>query len=127
MQGVKGTGSSAERSRRWRLAHPGYKHANDPEYQRRYGLKRRYNTTPEAIDAMLEAQGGGCAICGGEATGKGWHVDHDHDTGEVRGILCFGCNVGLGNFNDNIDRLQCAADYLKRYEGKTLGVFLGRH
>jgi hypothetical protein len=55
------------------------------------------------------AQGGVCAICAREDPER---VDHSHDTGEVRGILCFNCNGGLGQFRDSADTLRDAASYL---------------
>lgn len=54
-------------------------------------------------------QRGVCAIC---LTGKPVHVDHDHRTGRVRGVLCFSCNGGLGQFRDPVDALEPAIDYL---------------
>jgi hypothetical protein len=72
-------------------------------------LKARYGLTSEEVAAMIEAQGGLCAICRRKAAE---HVDHDHYTGEVRGILCFTCNVGLGNFGDDPDLMMLASDYL---------------
>ena len=52
-----------------------------------------------------------CQICQRELGDKP-HVDHDHETGAVRGILCFNCNGGLGQFGDDIDRLEQAIEYL---------------
>jgi len=73
---------------------------------------------------MLEAQGGGCAICGGQNRGgsRRLAVDHDHSCcpGErtcgkcVRGLLCDTCNHGIGNFKDSEKLLQAALSYLKR-------------
>lgn len=51
----------------------------------------------------------GCVICGGHS---GMAIDHSHVTGKVRGALCRGCNVGLGSFNDDKERLQNAIKYL---------------
>jgi hypothetical protein len=62
---------------------------------------------------MIEAQGGTCAVC----SGKPEHVDHDHETGKVRGILCFLCNQALGNARDDIDVLNGLVAYL-RLHGK---------
>lgn len=65
---------------------------------------------------MLEAQGGKCAICGGEPGGR-WkrqfHVDHNHTTGAIRKLLCHGCNAGIGNFGEDPARLLAAIAYLQ--------------
>jgi len=88
-----------------------------PKRIRRYNLKRKYGLTESEYDAILAEQGGGCAICR-TTTPKGraqqFHVDHDHDAGGVRGILCSECNTGLGKFRDRIDLLEAAVAYLKR-------------
>ena len=88
--------------------------AADPQFDRRRDLWRKYRMTLEDFDAMLSAQGGGCAICGSlEPGNKGyWHIDHDHDSGHVRGILCGNCNVGLGYFRDHPEYLNRAIRYL---------------
>jgi hypothetical protein len=71
--------------------------------------------TSEAWDEMFAAQGKRCAICGTDAEPtKGWTTDHCHDAGHVRGILCNGCNAGLGHFKDNPAALRAAAEYLER-------------
>lgn len=84
------------------------------DYNRRY----LYGLTEEAFTAMLAAQGGVCAICRTDTweRGKGNqpHVDHDPATGKIRGILCGGCNNGLGNFDHDPARLCAAADYLEK-------------
>lgn len=88
----------------------------NPEYFRRWALKNLYGITLEDYDQRLDRQGGGCAICGAEPwTQKHGrlHVDHDHKTSEVRGLLCFDCNVALGAFKDNQTRLLRAISYLK--------------
>jgi hypothetical protein len=76
---------------------------------RTYHLKRRYGISAEEADAMLEAQGGVCAIC---RLAPAAHVDHDHATGAVRALLCFNCNGGLGQFKDDPDLLHAAAYYV---------------
>lgn len=77
-------------------------------------IERRYGVSREWYEATLERQGGVCAICGVEPGGKArkFAVDHSHETGEPRGILCGDCNRGLGDFCDNIDSLFSAAAYL---------------
>lgn len=76
-------------------------------------LRRTFGITIEEFDAMLAAQGGGCAICGRAAPeGTSLHVDHEHETGVVRGLLCFTCNGALGMFTENEGHLVRAADYV---------------
>ena len=87
----------------------------DPEAKRDSRLRRTFGITAAEYDAILASQGGGCAICGsgvGDGRGHRLHVDHDHDTGEVRGILCASCNLGIGKFLDSPELLRRAADYL---------------
>jgi hypothetical protein len=79
---------------------------------RTYHLKRRYGITAADADAMLEAQGGLCAVC---QAAPAVHVDHDHETGAVRALLCFNCNGGLGQFKDDPAVLRAAADYVERH------------
>lgn len=74
----------------------------------------RYGLTLEGYEGMLLEQGGGCAICGLPPGTRALHVDHDHRTGEVRGLLCNNCNQGLGRFRDEPDALVAAAMYLIR-------------
>ena len=80
-------------------------------------LRREYGITPEHYDLMLSNQQGRCAICGTDkpedSKGRGFHVDHDHLHGEVRGLLCGTCNWGLGHFRDDVDRLEQAVRYLR--------------
>lgn len=62
---------------------------------------------------MLAAQDNKCVICTADFTSpKDMHTDHCHTTGKVRGILCQGCNQGIGNFKENPEALRRAADYL---------------
>lgn len=77
---------------------------------------RKLGLTPEQYEALLEAQGRSCAICGAtKAGGKGaFPVDHCHRTGAVRGILCTNCNLVLGLVKDDSARLEKAAAYLRQ-------------
>lgn len=84
----------------------------NPSYRRERHLRRRYGITEEGYRALYEAQEGCCAICGEHKDVL--HVDHDHATGTIRGLLCFGCNNGLGSFKDDVRRIVAAADYLLR-------------
>lgn len=84
---------------------------------REYHPRRRYGITGADFDAMVEAQGGTCAVC----DGKPEHVDHDHKTGRVRGILCFNCNQALGNVRDDLTVLQGLMDYLRRHRLSLIG------
>lgn len=80
---------------------------------RRATLKK-YGVTPDEFDSMLAEQDGRCAICRSDDPGAwpNWCVDHDHVTGEVRGLLCFHCNTALGHFRDDPVSLAAAIDYL---------------
>ena len=75
-----------------------------------YRLRRRYGVGQAEFDELLDAQGGCCAICG---AADPQHLDHDRRTGWVRGILCFNCNGGLGQFRDSPELLAEAISYLK--------------
>lgn len=78
-----------------------------------YNLRVKYGLTGECYNQILDMQGGVCGICGC-GLDKSAHVDHDHSTGAVRGILCFRCNTALGKFRDDVVVLQAAIDYLLR-------------
>lgn len=78
-------------------------------------LKKKYGISLEEYLWKFDAQDGKCGICG-EDKQYNLHVDHDHNTGRVRGLLCFHCNAGLGHFRDDRDKVLAAADYLNRYE-----------
>jgi len=80
-------------------------------------LRRKYGFGIERFNEMFAAQNGCCAICGRHQTEfvKGLAVDHDHDTGAIRQLLCPNCNVGLGSFRDNIGLLAKAIKYLETH------------
>lgn len=92
------------------------------EAMRHYNLKRYYGLTMERYGQMLADQGGVCAICKlpeVRVTPKGdlttLHVDHDHETNEVRALLCYRCNSALGSMRDDPALLREAANYLERH------------
>jgi hypothetical protein len=78
-------------------------------------IRRTYGITLEQYQELLISQNNGCAICGRteEPDGRRLAIDHDHQTGDVRGVLCNNCNNGLGSFSDNIEQMLKAIDYLK--------------
>lgn len=73
-------------------------------------LKRRYGLTEAERDAMVAAQRGLCVIC---LKAPAVHVDHCHETGRVRGVLCFNCNSAIGKLGDDPDAVRRAAAYLE--------------
>jgi hypothetical protein len=90
-----------------------------PRQHRAQGLQRRYQMTIDEYDALLAEQGGVCAVCGQAPGDTALHVDHDHATGRIRGLLCFSCNRGLGCFNDDASLLANASGYLfRKYESQ---------
>jgi Recombination endonuclease VII len=97
---------------------------NDPNARRRNNIAnlRKYGLTVEQHEAMMLAQGNVCAICGEAANPDGvraasrLHVDHNHVTGKVRGLLCNHCNRGLGFFRDSRELIEAAVAYLRVYE-----------
>jgi hypothetical protein len=84
---------------------------------RTYHLTRRYGITAAEAEYMLRRQGGVCAICRASPAA---HVDHDHETGAVRALLCFNCNGGLGQFKDDPLLLQVAAAYVEGHRSQQL-------
>jgi len=85
---------------------------------RRNWIKAEYNITLEEYENILERQNLACLICGRELGHfkRHTHLDHCHTTGKIRGFLCRGCNQGLGNFNENIELLQKAQQYLEKHK-----------
>ena len=81
-------------------------------------LRRRYGMTLAEYDALFDAQGGRCAGCqrlgkrGGRESGS-LHVDHNHSTDTVRGLLCTSCNGAIGRVVENPDTLRRLAGYLE--------------
>lgn len=92
-------------------------------YFRNYHIKKTYGITPEQYASMLAEQNGGCAICGRGPNGtnhveRDLLIDHDHETGAVRGLLCNNCNAGMGIIGDTAEHLEAAIAYLRKYQSK---------
>lgn len=84
------------------------------EYQREKNYREKYGISGEDYDRLLLDQDGRCRICrSASRRGRRLMVDHDHRTSEVRGLLCFSCNIAIGYFADDPARLRAAADYLE--------------
>ncbi len=97
------------------------------ERQRAGHLKRKYGITLEQYDKLLARQGGRCAICRREPRPDiSLHLDHDHESGQLRGILCFRCNNALGDFDDDPTLLWAALGYLRSYQAFDDEVALAR-
>ena len=127
--------TAKERQKRWRLNNPekykaqrvraeqkrrerGYYEKNSDTIFENY-LKRTYNIDLNKYNSLFEEQSGVCAICKQECvSGRKLAVDHNHDTGEVRGLLCCRCNRGIGNLDDSLDKLKSAVLYLEKYSAK---------
>lgn len=97
------------KSRKYHTDHPLPK-----EIKRERSLRKSFGIGLKDYNEMLVKQGGCCAICGTDScsTGKSFAVDHDHQTGRIRGLLCRSCNTALGQFKDSIAMLQEAIKYL---------------
>lgn len=92
------------------------------EYQRKTNLRRLYGVSTDDYERMFEKQGGVCRICRqpeqrsrADGSRKHLHLDHDHVTGRVRGLLCTRCNTVLGMANDDCSVLASAIDYLSEF------------
>ena len=82
----------------------------------RHRLKAQYRLTPEQYNQLLAAQQGRCGNPGCDQTpgsGAFWHLDHNHETGTVRGFLCGGCNMSLGILKENPERIRGLIQYLQ--------------
>ena len=107
-----GMQNSKEYNRLYYLAH---KDRYRGAYSRDKHFRRKYRITLEDYRRMLEGQNGRCAICGTNQPGgryKVFHVDHHHETGAVRGLLCNNCNAMIGLAKDDRAVLEAAINYL---------------
>lgn len=76
-------------------------------------IKRTYGLSPEEFDVLKKSQNNVCAIC--SRGDRLLCVDHNHETGKIRGLLCMQCNSGIGYFKDDVDLTEKAANYLRSY------------
>ena len=91
----------------------------NPQWSRKYTLRSLYNITPQQYDRMLAEQGGVCAVCKKPETHRDTHsdmarllsVDHDHQTGDARALLCSSCNLALGRMNEDPQLIRALAEY----------------
>lgn len=115
--------SAVARVKQWRVDNPERSAAYQSEYRNRPERKRAmrdlyyrrtFGMTADDVDAMIEAQGGCCAICERQPERLGaWHVDHDHKTGRIRGVLCSRCNHAIGLLQEDRVLIERAAAYLR--------------
>lgn len=123
-QRTNNMGLARERSRVWRLNNLERSRNNSKDYQKRHPEKplqwqlKKYGLTLGDYYNLCKEQGNRCAICGSDVGGM--HrgktrlcVDHDPSTGEIRGLLCGYCNIGLGNFKHSTKSLNKAIQYLE--------------
>lgn len=87
----------------------------DKSARRIASVNSTYGLSESSYKELIEVQNNLCAICGKKDEGKVLCVDHDHKTGQVRGLLCNNCNIGLGNLKDDIQIFQSAIEYLHKY------------
>ena len=92
----------------------------DPEVYMNRRLKYSFGITLDEYNEMFNQQKGCCAICGVHQSelNRVLNVDHDHETGEIRDLLCTKCNAGLGQYDDNPELVEKALEYIKRYKSK---------
>jgi hypothetical protein len=93
----------------WQKANP-EKH----KQQQRRSKWKTYGIDPDLAEAYYQAHDGRCEICNEPQNGKALAIDHCHTTGQIRGMLCSNCNLGIGNFKDSQRLLVLAIDYLNR-------------
>ena len=113
---------NSARVAKWHKAHPERRRATIKKHGHKYFLKAKYGITPERYCEMFEAQGGVCAICKRcerrRTSSTRLAVDHDHETGRVRGLLCTTCNTAIGMLDDNLDLVTALFAYLEGHQRK---------
>jgi hypothetical protein len=117
-----------ERAKAWQQQNPDRHSENQRRRRARPDIKRRerdaylqrtFGITLDEYDEMLRAQGGRCGICGRSPRPDiSLHVDHDHRSGAIRGLLCFPCNNAVGLLRDDIERVGAVRAYLIDHDGE---------
>ena len=113
-----------EKTRKWQAENPERVKEYQREYRKRPEVKRRardayyrktYGKSADEVDEIVDLQRGRCLICKVELPARlgSRHLDHDHVTGEIRGVLCIDCNHGIGKLRDSPDLLLRAVVYLR--------------
>jgi hypothetical protein len=87
----------------------------NPDRVRNQHLKREFGITLDQYNELSRIQNNLCAICQ-RSFNKKLHVDHDHRTNQIRGLLCGNCNRGLGLFEDNSQFLKSATNYIEQFK-----------
>jgi len=98
----------AAQQRRWRL--------KDKDRTKNKSLKWDFGITVDIFNKKMEEQGGKCAICGknSDTEGTNLHIDHNHTTNTLRGLLCGNCNRGIGSFMEDVNVIQSSIEYLQK-------------
>lgn len=93
-------------------------HRANPEQSKWTTIKKKYDLTKEQYETLWAQQEERCAVYGCVSSNwdRGWIVDHSHNTGKVRGIVCTNCNLLLGHAKDDAERLRAAANYLEKHK-----------
>lgn len=94
--------------------------------ERSSNLKRLYGITEKEYEDIHSSQDGRCAICGDPESGGRWkkrfHIDHNHETGKIRGLLCHGCNVAIGSLRENVTILENAIKYIEKHNNQSMSI-----
>lgn len=115
-------GCRCELCREWHRTYSREWARANPEKRRATKRKALYGLSVEAYEAMRHAQDGRCAICRELPNERGLYVDHCHDSGAVRALLCQKCNAGIGMFGDDPDRMIAAAAYVLQFANVLGGI-----
>lgn len=92
-------------------------YARDKQKTRDRILRAKFGISLEDYDRLFKIQNYGCAICGGLNSDRALAVDHNHKTGQVRGLLCSRCNAAIGFLQEDTNRALKAIEYIRRYNG----------